>query len=208
MRNHKDKAGRNQRLHKNRRELLRLSGICLLGSSLTTELEGAEEGQPKFKVLNENDRIDIGDKADEFIEKAYKLGFDLEKKHGGCCQCIVATLQNAIEFIPEDKALFRAASCLDGGATPKGVQNCGAFTGAGMLIGWVCGNEEFGNTKLSHKLIRQVYGRFEKDYGSVLCKDVREKMNANCPEVVGRAARWAAEVLLRRFTNYEQEERS
>ena len=45
---------------------------------------------------------------------------------------------------------------------------------------------------------------FERESGSVLCKDVKEKASRNCPEVVGKAAKWTAEVLLRQFTNYEQ----
>ena len=71
-----------------------------------------------------------------------------------------------------------------------------------MVIGWTCGTEEFRGTGLSHKLIHQVHARYQEQYGSVLCKHVSEKANGNCPEVVGRAARWAAEALLTQFTNY------
>jgi len=68
----------------------------------------------------------------------------------------------------------------------------------------VRGNDKFGDTKLCHKLMREVHQRFEKEYGGVLCKDVREKANKDCPEVVGRAAIWTAEILLKQFTNYEE----
>ena len=181
-----------------------MAGCGLLGVLATAQAEGAEAPGVKFKVLGENDRIDVGDRGKQIIEEAYKNGFELEKKHVGCARCTVAALQKSIEFVGEKRGLFRAASCLDGGATPHGIQNCGAFTGAGMIIGWVCGNEQFGETRLCHKLIRQVYEQFEKEYGSVLCKDVKEKASRNCPEVVGKAAKWTAEVLLRQFTNYEQ----
>ena len=40
-------------------------------------------------------------------------------------------------------------------------------------------------------------------YGSVLCKDAR-KADGGCPEVVGRGARWAAEVLLEEFARPEK----
>jgi C_GCAxxG_C_C family probable redox protein len=180
--------------------------MSLLGILLTQKAEGVEANQSEFKVLDENDQLDIDDRGKEIIEKAYRFGYDFEKKHKGCCRCAVAALQNAIDFIPKDKDLFRSASCLDGGATPTGLQNCGAFTGAGMVIGWICGSEKFESTRLSHKLIRKVYQQFEKEYGSVLCKDVKEKMSSNCPEVVGRAARWTADVLLRQFTNYEMKD--
>lgn len=209
MTSHKEKTdgtGRlflNEALQKNRREVLRLAGAGVLGALVTTQVGGAQVRRVKFKVLGENDRVDIGESAQQIIEKAYKNGHELEKKHGGCARCTVAALQRSIGFVPEHRGLFRAASCLDGGATPHGVQNCGAFTGLGMVIGWICGNETFGDTRLSHKLIRKVYERFEAEYGSVLCKDVRTKANKDCPKVVGTAAKWTAEVLLRQFTDYE-----
>lgn len=210
MKNHQEKMNRfsraypNEVLHKNRRQVFQLAGIGLFSSLLPGQAKGEAGHQPEFKVLRENDKIDIGDKAQEIILKAYKLGYDFEKKHGGCCRCIIAALQNSIDFVPKDKDLFRAASCLDGGATPAGIQNCGAFTGSGMALGWLCGADEFADTKLSHRLIRQVYKRFETEYGSVLCKDVKKKINHNCPEVVARAAKWTAEVLLSQFTDYQQ----
>jgi hypothetical protein len=35
----------------------------------------------------------------------------------------------------------------------------------------------------------------------VLCKDVREAADGNCPDVVGKAAKWTAEILLKEFTD-------
>ncbi|MBN2139058.1 MAG: C_GCAxxG_C_C family protein [Sedimentisphaerales bacterium] len=159
--------------------------------------------KPAFRALKEDDRVNLDKEAKQIIEKAYKLGYDFEKKHGGCARCTMAALQKSVEFAPEDQGLFRATSCLDGGATPHGVQNCGGFTGAGMFIGWVCGTEGFKNTDLSHKLIRRVYEKYEKHYGSVLCKDVKKKAGDDCPKVVARAAQWAAETLLAQFADYE-----
>ncbi len=211
MKNHKEQTsstpstGPKEGPKKKRRTFLRAAGIGALAGIFTHNARADQEPRTKFKVLTETDRLDVGDRGKEIIEKAYRAGYDLEKKHGGCARCAVAALQESIEFIPKNKALFRAASCLDGGATPNGMQSCGAFTGAGMVIGWLCGNDEFGDTKLSHKLMREVHQRFEKEYASILCKDVREKANKDCPEVVGRAATWTADILLRQFTNYAEE---
>jgi hypothetical protein len=112
-------------------------------------------------------------------------------------------------MVSGEEGLFRAATCLDGGATPVAVQNCGGFTGAGIVIGFLCGsrrNETFyGSAKLAHRLLHQVYHRFAKEYGTVLCRDVRKSMNGNCPEVVGRAACWTAEVLLAEFCGLKLE---
>jgi hypothetical protein len=160
------------------------------------------KNEEDFKVLNENDTIDIGGRGKEIIIKAYDLGYRFENKHMGCARCTVAALQDAIDFLPEDKGLFRAASCLDGGATPTNLASCGAFTGSGMVIGWVCGTQRFGDNSLSHKLIHEVHHCFVDQYGSVICKNVRDKANSECPEVVANGARWTTEILLKQFTNY------
>ena len=69
-----------------------------------------------------------------------------------------------------------------------------------MVIGWVCGKDDFkGNTRISHKLMLEVTKRFEDEYGSILCKEVRPKAMKNCPVVVGNACKWAAEVLIQQF---------
>ena len=211
MKNHREKtsstpsAGSKQTLLEKRRVFLRAAGIGVFTGLMTQDAKGDQKRRKKFKVLGENDRLDVGDRGKEIIERAYKTGHEVEKKHGGCARCTVAALQEAVDFVPKTKALFRTASCLDGGATPNGAQSCGAFTGSGMVIGWVCGNSKFGDTKLCHSLMRKVHQHFEKEYGSALCKDVREKAKKDCPEVVGRAAMWTARILLEQFTNYEQE---
>ena len=137
--------------------------------------------------------------------KLMRFGRDLQKKHGGCTRCTVAALQEALAFVPQDAALRRAASCLDGGATPRGVQSCGAFTGAGIFLGWLCGTAEFNNPVLARKLLKQVYQQFESQYGSVLCKDIRPKAASDCPKVVGLAAQWTAEAILSEFAGRQEQ---
>ncbi len=180
---------------------------CLTGAGVGLTVGSLAWCEEIEKILKQGDKIDLDGRRKEIIEKAYELGYDYEKKYGGCAQCTVAALQDAIPFVPVDKGLFRGAGCLDGGATPVGTQNCGAFTGSGMVIGYLCGrtrNGQFkGDGKLSHKLIHKVYDRFKQEYGSVLCEDVLEKAKKDCPEVVGRATRWTAEVLLEEFTNHD-----
>jgi len=194
-----------KRLYKGRREFLQLAGVGLLGTLLTQRTKGADSYKSEFKVLDKNSQIDIGHRGKEIIQKAYKLGHEYEGKHRGCCRCTVAALQGAIDFIPKDEDVFRTACCLDGGATPTGIHSCGGFTGSGIIIGYLCGTNPFGNTGLSHKLIHQVYEKFKDAYGTVLCKDVRKKGKGNCPEIVGRAAGWTTEIILRQFTSYSKE---
>jgi hypothetical protein len=121
-------------------------------------------------------------------------------------------VQDGVPFVEVNKDLFRGASCLDGGATPTGIQNCGGFTGAGMVVGYLCGRtraEQFkGDAGFSHEIHRKVYEQFKEQYGSVLCKDVRKGANGDCPTVVARAAKWAAEAILEEFTDYSKEEQT
>ncbi len=87
-----------------------------------------------------------------------------------------------------------AGGCLHGGATATRNANCGAFTGAGIVIGSLCGRrrDQLGDRsagQLCTTLFRRVATRFEETYGSVLCKDVRARAAEKCDEVVGRAGR-------------------
>jgi len=187
-----------------RRQLLSLTGggIALM---LCGPLHASGQTAESKRILKHGDRINIGGRGEEIIQKAYELGYEYEKQHGGCARCTVAALQDAISFVVVDESLFRGSTCLDGGATPTETQNCGAFTGAGMVIGYVCGStrgEEFeGDPRLAHELLHRVYDRFKEEYGTVLCEDVKKGAKADCPKVVARAARWTAEVLLAEFTD-------
>ena len=191
-------------LKDSRRKFLQSAGVMLMACGLNVEGVIADsDNQSEFKALDENVKIDIGDVGKEMIQKAYDLGYKYQDEHKGCARCTVAALQDAIDFIPEDDSLFRAASCLDGGATPTKLANCGSFTGSGMLIGWVCGTQRFGDNALSHELIHKVHKCFEEEYGSVICKEVRENADSKCSEVAAKAAKWTTEILLKQFTNYE-----
>ncbi len=51
-----------------------------------------------------------------------------------------------------------------------------------------------------------VYANYKEAYGTVLCKDVRKGAKGNCPDVVGKAAKWAAMAILQEFAGYKPEE--
>lgn len=197
----------NVQMESRRRFLSLAGGGVALG--LASLLVGRVEAADIFDVIKSGERLDIHGNGKKIIEEAYRIGYEHEKRHGGCAQCTVAALQDAIEFIPVNKDVFRAGSCLDGGATPTGIQNCGAFTGAGIIIGYLCGRKRDGfrgHADVSHKLMRKVYEKFKEDYGSVICNDVKKGMEQypdKCPRVVGKATAWAAEAILREFTNFK-----
>lgn len=190
---------------RDRRTFLKCS-LAAMGGILTLGGEAVKEKRVytvEFSVLDGTDKLDIGGRGEEIIRSAYETGHRLEKEHGGCARCTVAAIQQCIDFIPADAGLFRATSCLNGGATPTKEANCGAFTGSGMIIGWACGEERLEErSNLTKEMMDEVYKRFDAEYGSVLCRHVRERGNNDCNAVVGKAAQWLAEILLRRFTNY------
>jgi hypothetical protein len=184
--------------------LFRLAATGAGSALVTLEGQQAQAGAPG-RPLTEKDRFDAGDRGPRMVARAQSLGREYMTKYGNCTQCTIAALQDSIEFIPKNEHIFLAGSCLHGGATSSGNANCGCFTGAGIVIGHLCGcsREQFGDReamKLENRLIREIAGRFEQTYGSVICRDVREKASKDCPEVVARAAGWAAEVLLKQFS--------
>jgi len=122
----------------NRRELIEcaIAGVAL--ALWAPEKTSGEDCEPR-PLLRRGDRIDVAGREGQILERAYCLGYDYEKRCGGCARCTVAALQDAPPFAKVDVGLFRGAACLDGGATPKGLQNCGSFTGAAMIIGHLCG---------------------------------------------------------------------
>ena len=177
-------------------------GSLLVGSN---SLAGAPaSADPAAAALKKGSRLPIDGDPQALIQKAYDLGHRYEGKYGNCCQCTLAALQDALPFVQKDVNLFRAGCGLDGGSTPVGVQNCGSFTGAAMIMGYLTGrwrdeNGFIGGTGLAHRLTHRLYARYKEHYGTVLCQDVRKGVGGDCPQVVGRAARWAAEILIEEF---------
>jgi len=79
-----------------------------------------------------------------------------------------------------------------------------AGAAAGLLASTHClASSPAGEEQRVLELLHKVYHRFAEHYGTVLCRDVRKGAKGNCPEVVGRAARWVAEVLLAEFAGYQ-----
>lgn len=188
-----------------RRDVMRRL-LAALGLAAATPAQGSGPDSEPTSPLARGDHIDLAGGEAAILEMAYRLGYEYEQRYGGCAQCTVAALQDALPFLPRDVGLFRGASCVDGGATPNRLQSCGSFTGAGMVLGYLCGRTRdeifWGDKALAHELIREVYQRFEEHYGSVLCKDVRDKANGDCATVVANAAKWTAEALLKTFADY------
>jgi C_GCAxxG_C_C family probable redox protein len=159
--------------------------------------------------------------AKNAAEKAYQLGKKNEKTYMGCSQCVIAALQDAFNI--RNDAVFKAASGLAGGGGGSIDGSCGAFSGGIMVLSSLLGREreDFADTAGAfHKsidLARKLHDRFIQEYGSVICHNIQTKIfgrpyyiedpdewekfekagghEKHCPEVVGKAARWTAELI-------------
>jgi C_GCAxxG_C_C family probable redox protein len=155
-------------------------------------------------------------------EKAYQLGKDYEKAYKGCSQCVLAALQDTFKM--RDDAVFKAATGLTGGGGICGDGSCGAYAGAILALSSLVGRtrddfeDKAGTSMKSFRLAQRLRQRFIDEYGSVVCRDIQNKVfgrsyylldmddmekfekagghSDKCPEVVGKAARWAAEIII------------
>ena len=198
-----------------RRKVYQMVGACAAGAMGVAGKRAAGASEPDLPQpadprppFSPGQRIELAETAcHSIVQKAAALASEYLKQYGGCCQCTLAALQDALPFLPADPGLFRAASCLDGGATPTGLHQCGSFTAAGLAIGYLCGRTRdeifFGGRTLARQLLQKVFRQFQEHYGSVLCKEVRTKVNGNCSLTVFRTAQWTAQTLLETFAGYK-----
>ena len=163
----------------------------------------------------------MGNDKKQITENAYELGKKYEKTYRGCSQTVIAALQDALNFRNDD--IFKAATGLAGGAGITCDSGCGAYTGGILIIGSLVGRERNnfqdpeGIRFRTHQLARMLRDRFVQEYGSVICRDIQNKImgryyylpdpdefekfkeagasEIHCPEVVGKAAKWVVEIL-------------
>jgi len=160
--------------------------------------------------------------AETAAEKAYEQGKKYESSFGGCSQCVIAALQDALDIRNDD--IFKAATGLAGGGGRTTDGSCGAYVGAIMVLGSLLGRErdnfeDSANIRArTAELARKFRDKYIQEYGSVVCRDIQTKVlgrpyyiadpedyekflaagahDIYCPEVVGKAARWMVELIL------------
>jgi len=161
-------------------------------------------------------------KKDDLLRHAYELGSTYEKDYHGCAQCAVAAIQDALGI--EDDRVFKAANGLIAGIGCSSRGTCGALAGAVMVISSLCGRPRRLFDDVDRVRARP-YGpaqrlleRFEKEFGSGICGEIQTKLmgrsfnllnleekemflkaqaeEVHCPDVVGKASRWAVEIIL------------
>lgn len=156
------------------------------------------------------------------LARAYELGHEYESRYRGCSQCVVAAIQDTLDI--RNDGVFRAASGLAGGGALTGTGACGGYAGAVMVFGQLWGRERFnfddpaGVRFHTFDLAKRLADRFTEEFGGTICRDVQtgvfgrcfnlrdpedfarfEAAGAHrdkCPDVVGKAARMAVEIIL------------
>ena len=126
-----------------------------------------------------------GDKK-EFIKKVRRKSREYDKKHSGCSQSVLLSLQEGFEI--GDKKSFKAATVLSGGIVRRG-ETCGALIGALMALGLVIGRGEIENTEQYRNAMTpateicesfmgalRVEFEFDKELKSTLCEEIQEKI--------------------------------
>ena len=159
--------------------------------------------------------------SQDAADRAYDAGKMNERTYRGCAQCALAALQDA--FDRRDDAVFQAATGLAGGGGLACDGSCGAYVGGIMFIGQLLGRErdDFADPEgvrlQTAEMARDLRQRFIDEYGSIICRNIQTKVmgrpyyiadpieferfhnagahDIHCPEVVGLAARWAAEIV-------------
>ena len=161
------------------------------------------------------------DSNSQILERVYRLAFRYEAERGSCPQCVLSALHETLDII--DPATIKASDALAGGTALSTKGTCGALVGGLLAIGLVVGRtyEDFSAGKSKRRVFqysKKLYDKFYEEYGSPVCQDIHkklfgrtfclldpkdyaefEKMGAHvdkCPEVSGKTARWAAEIIL------------
>jgi len=124
---------------------------------------------------------------DEIMDKAEQLGIEYERKFGGCAQTTFYAVVDALrwggwEIIPEDfqEKLYPAISLLTAGTCMTGEGTCGAVAGSTMACGFAFGpyndmKDPMTGDKAGARVRDTLLDRFNREYGSILCKDVMRK---------------------------------
>lgn len=157
---------------------------------------------------------------EKILKAVYQRGYELEQRYYGCAQCVVASIQ---DHFPVNESLFKAATSFSGGIGSSIEGPCGALTGGVMILSYFFGRsrDQYSDISLLRRpgpLVRAYWNKFHENYGGDTCRQVQVHLfgrayhfldseeyqeyeaygghKDKCPEVVGRAGLWLAEILL------------
>lgn len=164
---------------------------------------------------------------EEAIELAFKIGFEGEANRFDCAQEVFHAISSVLGI--KNPLIFKCLSALEAGGAITTCGSCGAFSGALVAFSYFFGRPyelwEEGKTVLKSSILGQkLYKKFEEQYGTVVCRNIHNKifgrtfelmdsknlginkdeledfnkMGAHenmCSTVVGLSAAWAIDIL-------------
>lgn len=113
----------------------------------------------------------------EIMDTALKKAKQYEMKSGGCSQCTLAGIFDALDV--QNNEIFKAATGFADGVGLTGDGHCGALSGGVLAIGYFFGRnkEDFSDMmKLlkANLLSKKLHDRFVKKYGTCRCADLQK----------------------------------
>lgn len=158
------------------------------------------------------------------LEKAFRLGFEYERNYGGCSQSVLAAIQDVFS-LEDGGAFKAATGLAGGiskigmvcGAFTGGVLALSLWKGRERSPDGSFEDPGYEIRDQLYGICRKLYDKFEREYDSCICRDIQKKIFGRsfnlqdvkqyeeferegahvdkCPQVVGRAAQWIAELI-------------
>ncbi len=176
------------------------------------------EGIVLINALYRGESMMRADKK-KLIDESMRRAFQYEMEFGGCCQSVLAGVQEALDL--RDRGAFKAASALAGGIVRRG-ETCGALVGAIMAVCQVVGRDKIDDVeqyRMAMEPCGEIYLRFKEEVGHTNCGEIQKSLFGRpfrlhkeeeyeaflaagghgpegCPVVCGKAAKIAAEKIL------------
>ncbi|MHB8277575.1 MAG: C-GCAxxG-C-C family protein [Candidatus Humimicrobiaceae bacterium] len=119
-------------------------------------------------------------------EKAYRLAYDFDIRHGECSQATFYALQNIYNMKNSD--MFKGIGAFAGGGAHRCDGTCGVYAAAIFFMGLFIGRslEDLDSNPDDPSALKKrdslfnltdkIYEKFVQNYGSVICNDIQRKM--------------------------------
>jgi len=150
-------------------------------------------------------------------QQAYDKAAQYELDFGGCPQCVLAAVQEALGLI--DDQTIKASHGLSGGGGLLGEGICGALSGALLALGAKYGRDRdklgAGRYINNFKKAKEFAERFRQEFGGVTCKELQQQFTGRtydmwqadqykafdkargnqCAHATGTVTKWLVEML-------------
>lgn len=153
---------------------------------------------------------------EELLDKVEKSAHAYEAKYHGCSRCVMQSLLDHLKL--GDSSAFKAATPLAAGIVMRG-ETCGALISGIMAVGLALASDDIADENWMEPLRAgyRLWRRFEKEIGSTSCGEIQKARlgrfynladvndyeefkraggYVECPKIVGKAARLAAQMIL------------